>query len=81
MIGPAAGRPTRFLLTSAAAAVLLTCASRSLAQAPPDSNTPNAISDAEWRRQMEGRMQQLEQENAALRKQVGDVADTQQAVM
>jgi hypothetical protein len=37
--------------------------------------------DAEWRRQTEARMQRLEEENAALRQQVGDVARTQQAVM
>jgi hypothetical protein len=43
--------------------------------------TQNAVGDAEWRRQIEARMQQLEQENAELRKQVGTVAETQQAVM
>jgi hypothetical protein len=39
------------------------------------------LDDAEWRRQTEARVQRLEDENAALRKQVGDVARTQQAVM
>src|SRR3954453_24226484 len=37
--------------------------------------------EAEWRRQMEGRVRQLEQENVQLREQVGDVAKTQQSVM
>ena len=37
--------------------------------------------DAAWRQRMETRMQQLEQENARLREQVGGVAETQQAVM
>ena len=37
--------------------------------------------DAEWRRRMEERMQQLERENAELRKTVGEVAETQRAVM
>ena len=38
-------------------------------------------SDAEWRKEVEARMQQLERENAELRQRVGVVADTQQAVM
>jgi hypothetical protein len=37
--------------------------------------------EAEWRRQMEARVRQLEQENVQLREQVGDVAKTQQSVM
>ena len=37
--------------------------------------------DAAWRQQMDARMRQLEQENAQLRSKVGDVAETQQAVM
>ena len=37
--------------------------------------------DAAWRQQVERRMQALEQENASLRKQIGKVADTQQAVL
>jgi hypothetical protein len=37
--------------------------------------------DAEWRRQVESRMQRLEKENSELRKRLGDVADTQQALM
>src|SRR5688500_9227301 len=43
--------------------------------------TTAAEDDAAWRQRMEARMQQLEQENARLREQVGDVAETQQAVM
>lgn len=39
------------------------------------------IDEAAWRRQMEARMQQLEQENLRLRAQVGEISDTQQAVM
>ena len=52
------------------------------AQAQNDpATTQPALTDAEWRQQMEARMQQLEQENAELRKTVGQVRDTQQAVM
>ena len=40
-----------------------------------------AADEAEWRRQMESRLNQLERENAELRDQVGAVADTQRAVM
>lgn len=56
---------------------------RSWAQDQPATQPAGqpAVNDAEWRRQIEGRMQQLEQENAELRKQVGTVAETQQAVM
>src|SRR6476661_720742 len=43
--------------------------------------TQETVSDTEWRRQTEARLQQLEQENRELRKQVGTVAETQQAVM
>jgi hypothetical protein len=43
--------------------------------------TQPALSDAEWRQQMEARMQQLEQENRVLREKLGSVAETQQAVM
>ncbi len=43
--------------------------------------TRPAVSDEEWRRQVDQRMQQLERENAELRKNVAQVADTQQAVM
>src|SRR4051794_6651650 len=56
------------------------CAGSALAQAP---GTPagEPVSDAEWRRQMDDRMKQLEQENAQLKRQVGEVSQTQQAVM
>ena len=37
--------------------------------------------DPKWRQQMEQRLQRLEDENALLRTQVGEVAETQQAVM
>ena len=37
--------------------------------------------DAEWRRQMEARVRQLEQENSQLRTRVAEVARTQEAVM
>src|SRR6185503_3901282 len=43
--------------------------------------TRPAMTDAEWRREMESRMQQLEQENRELKQTVGQVAETQQAVM
>src|SRR4051812_37882752 len=43
--------------------------------------TAPSTTDPEWRRQIETRMQQLEQENFQLRKQVGQVSETQQAVM
>src|SRR4051812_12149017 len=49
-------------------------------QAQPAPTTGPA-DEAEWRRQMEARVRQLEQENVQLRDQVGDVAKTQQAVM
>jgi hypothetical protein len=43
--------------------------------------TASPQDEAAWRQRMEARMQQLEQENARLREQVDDVAETQQAVM
>ena len=49
--------------------------------AQPQPATQPASDDAEWRRQMEARMQQLERENRELRQQVGEVAETQRAVM
>jgi hypothetical protein len=49
------------------------------AQTPPPAGG-GAADDAAWRQQMEGRMQQLEQENASLRKEVGHIEDTKQAV-
>jgi hypothetical protein len=52
---------------------------RTRAQAQPTA--PAAAADAEWRRQMEDRMKALEQENRELRKHLGEVAETQQAVM
>src|SRR4051794_38803638 len=51
------------------------------AQTPPAAGGGAAAADdAEWRRHMENRMEQLEQENATLRKEVGQVAETKQAV-
>ena len=73
------GRSIRLLLFGLPT-ILLTCASPTVAQTTEQS-TPAATSDAEWRRQMETRMEQLEKENAQLRKQVGEVSETQQAVM
>lgn len=49
------------------------------ANAQPTGGAP--LSDAEWRKQVDARMQQLEKENAELRQRLGTVADTQQAVM
>ena len=52
--------------------------------APAQPAAPGAAApadDAEWRRQMESRVQQLERENQQLRTEVGDIARTQQAVM
>jgi hypothetical protein len=46
-----------------------------------DQPTAPGAADAEWRRQMETRMQRLEEENRELRKSLGQVADTQQAVI
>ena len=51
-----------------------------IAQAQP-APAADPSDEAEWRRQMDARMRQLEQENARLREQVGDVARTQQSVM
>src|SRR3954452_1003965 len=48
-------------------------------QNPP--TTQDAAADAEWRRQMEQRLQQLETENRQLRNDVGQVRETQQAVI
>jgi hypothetical protein len=42
---------------------------------------PSGADDAEWRRQLESRLRRLEDENAQLRRQVGEVAETQRAVM
>src|SRR3954451_11603689 len=52
---------------------------RAAAQDQPTAQPSEA--DAEWKRQMEARMQQLEQENRQLKKDGGQVTDTQQAVM
>lgn len=49
-------------------------------QSDPPTSRPS-LSDAEWRRQMEARLQQLEQENRELRQNVGQIRDTQQAVL
>ena len=43
--------------------------------------TQPAADDMEWRRQMESRLQQLERENRDLRQQVGEVGNTQRALM
>src|SRR5689334_2541225 len=43
--------------------------------------TQQSASDAEWKRQMEARMQQLETENRDLHQEVGTIRQTQQAVM
>src|SRR5688500_11120815 len=50
------------------------------AQDDPAAAQPS-VTDAEWRRQMDARVQQLERENEALRKAVGEVRETQQAVI
>jgi hypothetical protein len=52
-----------------------------VARAQGQPAAPAAADDAEWRRRVEARLQQLEQENAQLRSQVGEIANTQQAVM
>jgi hypothetical protein len=65
------------MIAVAAATALLT--GTALAQNPPA--TAPSVGDAEWRRQMEARLGQLERENAQLRTQVTDVAANQQAVM
>ena len=61
-----------------------------IARAQEQPTTPGVTSEtttaapqdeAAWRQRMDARMQQLEQENAQLRQQVGTVAETQQAVM
>ena len=75
------GRNLRYwhltMIAVAAATALLT--EPAFAQDQPA--TVPAVDDAEWRRQMETRLGQLERENAALRAQVTDVSVTQQAVM
>lgn len=67
-------------VVAAAAVVGLPAVAGAQNQPQPGAGAP-APDDAEWRRRMEARMQQLEQENARLREQVGDVADTQRAIM
>jgi hypothetical protein len=68
--------------TISAVSILAGLPALTRAQAQGDAAAPPAAADeAEWRRRMEARMQQLEQENARLREQVGEVADTQRAVM
>src|SRR5687768_2158379 len=47
----------------------------------PATTQDSVTDDAEWRRRMEARVQQLEKENRELRGTVGEVRDTQQAVM
>ena len=51
------------------------------ARAQEQSTTQAAGSDTEWRRAIESRVQLLEQENRELREHLGQVADTQQAVI
>lgn len=68
-------RRTRFL----AAAAIVSSPILTFAQAT--SAPSDAASDAEWRQRMEARMQQLERENAELKKEVGEVHQTQRAVM
>src|SRR5688572_9922822 len=68
-----------YLPMIAALAATSLLAGTALAQNQP-ATAPSA-GDAEWRRQMEARMAQLERENAALRTQVTDVSANQQAVM
>jgi len=45
------------------------------------ATTQQAVTDAEWRRQMEARMEQLEKENRELRQTANAVAENQQAMM
>src|SRR5437764_8186143 len=72
-------RPLRIVIV---AMVLITSSTIARAQTPPPpTQSPPPAEDAAWRRQMDQRMQQLERENSELRKQVGDVAQTQAAVM
>jgi hypothetical protein len=60
----------------------LPAVARAQAQTQPAAGAgAGAVDDAEWRRRIEDRVRQLEQENAQLRSQVSDVANTQQAVM
>src|SRR3954469_11203020 len=49
--------------------------------APARGAAPAPLDDAEWRRQMDARVRQLEKENEQLRTQVGDISRTQQAVI
>src|SRR4051794_41860311 len=44
------------------------------------SGTGTTAEDAEWRQQMERRVQAVEQENASLRKELGQTEATKQAV-
>jgi hypothetical protein len=65
-----------------AAAVVSLSALGSRAQAQDDAPaTQPSLSDLEWRRQVEARVHQLEQENQELRRSVGEIRDTQQAVI
>ena len=72
------GNSARAVWLIIAALLLLPALSPGLAFGQPATAPAD---EAEWRRKMDERMQQLEQENLRLRKQVGEVAETQQAVM
>jgi hypothetical protein len=52
-----------------------------LTNAAQGQPVPGSPADAQWQREMEARMQRLEQENLELRKSLGQVAETQQAVI
>jgi DcaP outer membrane protein len=72
-------RRATYLVMSLFVTMLAFLAPRSRAQGQPTA--PAGAADAEWRRQMEDRMKALEQENRELRKHLGEVAETQQAVI
>src|SRR6185436_14831378 len=59
----------------------LPAVARAQAEPAPGKPAPAPADEAEWRRQMESRVRQLEQENVQLREKVGDVAKTQESVM
>jgi hypothetical protein len=67
------------MIAVAAGTCLLT--RTAFAQNQPATAPAPAVSDAEWRRQMEARMAQLEAENTQLRTRVNDVSAVQKSVM
>src|SRR5829696_8729340 len=76
------GRHTTGTAGAVAAVALALSAFGSGARAQSEAAVSQpSLTDPEWRRDMEARMRQLEQENAELRTTVGQVRDTQQAVM